>query len=200
MRLRAASGTLVLVCTMVTACARTAAPPGSTPAVVAHGAPALAADALGGSSTPVEVLTSSDLAQEAAATGSLDAGAVEAELARTGFVAASSRAFAVPGLRVRTVRARVLRFADDAGALAYVAWLREHASAMLGGGRIVPADGTLRSGFVVLHEPGGCCAKDQTAATGVWRRGALVLSVHAIGAVDVADAVRFAAALDRAVT
>jgi len=198
---RTAHAALIFAC-IAAACApnaRSVAPHVASPAAPATSIPALPADALDAPSTPVVALSAGDLANEAPATGAVGAADVASILRETGFVGGASRSFAVPGLRVRTVLARVLRFGSETGARRYLAWVRENVSALDGDGRFAPTAGLPARAIVFLHEPGGCCAKEQATATAVWSRGALVLSVEAIGAVHAADAVRFGTELDGAV-
>jgi hypothetical protein len=164
-----------------------------------HGAttsppPSLPADALPGHPTTIRSLTAEDLAAEA-----LDPAEASAELDRTGFLAASGRAFAAPDRGVRTVQTRVLRFSSDEGAARYLAWLQQNLGTIIGSGRVDEQPAMPASGFVFLHEPGGCCPKELPVALGVWRRGHTVLWVEAIGDVNAGDAARYATEFDGAI-
>jgi hypothetical protein len=187
----------IVVCLSAAACGPTALGRSSVTPVALSTPPALSADALPGHSTDLQTLLADDLAQQVASVGDLDAAAVRSELEATGFVAGSGRSFAVPGQRVRTVLARVLEFSSADGAARYLEWTRTNAVKLLGDGSVEPGVRLPGAGFVFLHDPGGCCAKDQAAAVGVWRRGRLVLSVQAIGAVEASDAARYATTLNR---
>ena len=199
---RTVRAALVLaLCIAAAGCAPSADSPASgTPpiAVSSPRVPALPAHALDAPSTPMRVLSELDVVDEASAVGNIASDEVEAVLDDAGFVAGAARSFAVPGLRVRTVLARVLRFGTTDGARRFVAWVRANVAALAGRGHFAPTESLPAPALVFVHEPGGCCAKEQATATAVWTRGALALSVQAVGAVGGADAVRFATELDGA--
>ena len=155
--------------------------------------PQIPADALPGHPTALRSLDANDLAAEA-----LDPQAAHAELDRSGFVAASARTFAAPDRGVRTAQARRLAFGSSVDAGVYLQWLRGAIDSIVGDGRVVER-GLPGPGFVFLHEPGGCCPKEQPVAIAVWRERAEVLWVQATGDVGARDAVRYALALDVAV-
>lgn len=180
------------VCGMLAACMLLAACGGPTTAPAPE--PPLPAHSLPGHPTAARPITADTLASEA-----LDTGAALAVLDDTGFLAGSARSFAAPAQGVRTVQARILRFSSEDGATRYVRWLQMHVTAIIGDGRVAESARLPSPGFVFVHEPGGCCPKEQPVALGVWRRGSTVLWVEAIGAVNAEDAVRFAGAFDTAI-
>lgn len=122
-----------------------------------------------------------------APTVELDLGAVAADalqpselaglLEEAGFVGAAERAYTQPGTRSRRVVVRVLRFSHPAGAERYLAWLRSHPSEVVGEATAIPWG----SGPAFVHEPGGCCPKEQPLLLGAWRVGPEVVRVIATG-------------------
>jgi hypothetical protein len=166
----------------------------SSPRTSTPSAPVLPADALPGHPTAVRALTAEGLASDA-----IDPAAALSVLEGAGFLAGSARSFAVPGRRVRTVQTRVLRFSSTAGAGRYLAWLEANVRSIVGSGRFQDGAPLPSSGFVFVHEPGGCCPKEQPVALGVWCRGGVVLWVEAIGAVGEEDALRYADTFDAAI-
>jgi hypothetical protein len=132
--------------------------------------PARAFDA--GSTTTV--LRAADLAQEAR-----DPDELADLLAGAGFAGASVRTWTTTATAgIRRVEARALRFADEDGAAAYVAWVRANPADLVGGATEV-ADSPY---LVFAHEPGGCCPnKDVTQVLAAWATGDVAWTVTVLG-------------------
>ncbi|GIU99875.1 MAG: hypothetical protein KatS3mg014_1491 [Actinomycetota bacterium] len=98
-------------------------------------------------------------------------------LEEAGFVTASERTYVGAGAAIRRVVVRVVRFSSPAGAERYLSWLRSHASEVIGDATAVPWD----VGSAFVHEPGGCCPKEQPSLLAAWRLGPEVVRVIAAG-------------------
>ncbi len=98
-------------------------------------------------------------------------------LAGAGLRDAVERTYAGQGPAIHRVVVRVLRFTDPAGAERYLDWLAAHAREVVGDATAVPWG----PGLAFLHEPDGCCAKEQPLLVGAWRRGAEAIRVIVAG-------------------
>jgi hypothetical protein len=97
-----------------------------------------------------------------------------------GYRSGAERTYAGPGERFSLAITRVLSFDDPDGAEAYLAWLHDHSSELLGSAEPLPPL-ELPGSFVAVHVPGGCCPKAVPVYLSAWRRGSSVLSVKVSG-------------------
>jgi hypothetical protein len=178
MRTRATRVTYILL--IVASCAgRTPTPP-SLPPIELRG--------MQSELTPV---TAERLARDA-----LEPAVLASLLEDAGYRSGAERTYAGPGERFSLAITRVLSFDDPDGAEAYLAWLHDHASELLGSAEPLPPL-ELPGSFVAVHVPGGCCPKAVPVYLSAWRRGSSVLSVKVSGRGADPDAVEdLATALD----
>jgi len=116
----------------------------------------------------------------AVASDALDPAALGSLLQESGFVAGSERIYLGRGRRLARVSLRVLLFASPTGAASYLAWLRSHASDLMG--RTTQKDPLAVPGSMVfVHEPAGCCPKETFSVLVAWRRDTRVLFLLAAG-------------------
>jgi hypothetical protein len=101
-------------------------------------------------------------------------------LESAGFRAAAERTYRGSASEIRRVEVRIARFDSASGAERYLEWLRQHVSDVIGDAELA-AEHPFRDAPVYVHQPGGCCAKEQVVALGVWRRATDVIRVLIAG-------------------
>ena len=138
--------------------------------------PTLPADALPGMTSETTSLSIDSLAADA-----LDRDALRSLLDDAGYLGGRERTYAGPGRSFSLAVTRVLVFEDADGAAAYVAWVREHPSDLLGTAETLPPLDLPGAPFLLEHIPGGCCPKAVPIYLSAWRRGSTVLFVRASG-------------------
>jgi hypothetical protein len=110
-----------------------------------------------------------------------DPGSLASLLEDAGFRAGVERTYAGPGERFSLAVTRLVAFDDVGGAEAYLAWLREHPSDLIGVVEpLAPLD-LPGSPFLTVHVPGGCCPKEVPIYLTAWRRGSRVVSLRVSG-------------------
>jgi hypothetical protein len=115
-----------------------------------------------------------------------------------GFADGVERSFGGARGPLDLVVARSLAFADDAGADAYLSWLHDHVSDILGSSEPLRAPGLPSGALFVRHLPDGCCPKEVPVFLTAWRRGNVVLFLKASGRAARPEPVtRLATAFDR---
>lgn len=184
-------GLVVLASIALVGCASSVAAPGlgTVPALTA-----LPAEALPGHAAKVVELDATLVASDAVQPQEL-----QVLLEDAGFVGGRQRTFSNGGSPPRRLLARVLQFGDAAGATAYLGWLREHASDVIGTAAPAPAP-DLPEAFLAHRVPSGCCHQEVPIFLAAWRRGSTVLSLQVAGAaVTRADVPGLASAFDRAI-
>lgn len=146
---------------------------------------------LQGMQSELRPVTAERLARDA-----LEPAVLASVLEDAGYRSGAERTYAGPGERFSLAITRVLSFDDPDGAEAYLAWLHDHSSDLLGTAEpLPPLD--LPGSFVAVHLPGGCCPKAVPIYLSAWRRGSSVLFVQASGREADPDAVEdLATALD----
>jgi hypothetical protein len=146
---------------------------------------------LHGMESELRPVTAERLARDA-----LEPAVLASVLEDAGYRSGAERTYAGPGERFSLAITRVLSFDDPDGAEAYLAWLHDHSSDLLGTAEpLPPLD--LPGSFVAVHLPGGCCPKAVPIYLSAWRRGSSVLFVQASGREADPDAVEdLATALD----
>lgn len=157
--------------------------------------PVLPADALPGMESEVSTVSADALARDA-----LDPPALADLLDDAGYLSGRERTYAGSGKEFSLATTRVLVFDAPDGAAAYLAWLRDHPSDLLG--TVEPLDPLDLPGspFLMVHLPGGCCPKAVPIYLSAWRRGSTVLFVRASGRqADASSVEELATALDRIV-
>jgi hypothetical protein len=107
--------------------------------------------------------------------------AMATALDEAGFASGTERTYAGPGDRFSLAIARILSFDDADGARAYLVWLEDHASTIVGTVEALPPLDLPGSPFAVVHLPGGCCPKAVPIYASAWQRGAHVLYLQASG-------------------
>lgn len=137
------------------------------------------------------VVSAATLAGMNSTTAHLDAAAVAAEtidpeelqglLDDAGFSGGVERTFGGGTGAFSRVVARTLAFGTDAGARAYLAWLRDHVSEIIGTTQVARASDLPEGALAVRHLPDGCCPKEVPVYLVAWQHGTLVLSVQASG-------------------
>ena len=98
-----------------------------------------------------------------------------------GFTGATVRAYSAGvGGPIRTVRVEVISFEEQSGAEAYLGWLHEHATDLVGD--VQPESSEhLPVAFVLSHVPTGCCSKEQPVWLTAWRSQNVAVWVQVIG-------------------
>ncbi len=178
---------LVIAVFVLAACGRNAVAP-SAPSL-----PLPAEDAVAG----LRPLSATELGPHDVAGDALDAGQLGTLLADAGFESAVGRSYSRPRGPVRRVDVRVVRFATDAGAERYLAWLKDHPDDLIGAVDVLPvALPSITTLF--LHLPGGCCPHDQSAVLATWRDGRDVIRVIVSGpGADEGTAIDYIASVER---
>jgi hypothetical protein len=162
MRTRATRVTYILL--IVASCAgRTPTPPQLPPIE------------LRGMQSELTPVTAERLARDA-----LEPAVLASLLEDAGYRSGAERTYAGPGERFSLAITRVLSFEDPGGAEAYLAWLQDHPSDLLGTAESLPPL-DLPGSFVAVHLPGGCCPKAVPSYLSAWRRGSSVLFVKISG-------------------
>jgi hypothetical protein len=156
----------VMAVTSLVACGRDAPIPDTAlPAEIASFTPA-----------PPRQLDAVELAAQA-----VDVDALATLLDTEGFRAAVTRMYRGSDPRLRRVDVLLVRFATDEGAARLLAWQRDHVADVIG--QAEPTIGLGPSGTMTfVHQPEGCCAKEQVTSLAVWRRGTDVIRVVLSGA------------------
>lgn len=147
------------------ACARGVEPP-----------PALPTLSLPGMQVETSTLTIDRVASDAS-----DPASLTSLLEDAGYRSGRERTYAGPGERFSLAVTRVLAFDDPTGADAYLAWLREHPSDLIGAVDPLPPLDLAGSPFLTVHVPGGCCPKEVPVYLTAWRRGSAVVSLRVSG-------------------
>jgi hypothetical protein len=152
----------------------TSAPPPTT-------APPTMVDPIPATALPGHPADPIDLDAGSVAVDAVDIAGLEALLDEAGFVGGTQRQFSrVRGGR-RRILARVLSFETREGAVAYVAWLRDHAHEVIGD---AAPNARLRApshGVVLVHEPNPCCHNETRMFLAMWHRGSTVVTIQIAG-------------------
>ena len=157
----------------------------------------LAGDALPGIAGQVVELDATAVAGDA-----VDVAGLESLLEASGFATGTQRVFAQSeGPRGQRSLARVLAFADEDGAQAYLDWLQDHLGEVIGAtAELLEPPELPGVAFLALSEPGDCCPKATNVFLVAWRRGATVVTLEVGGnGVRRAAVVELAATLDGSV-
>jgi hypothetical protein len=117
----------------------------------------------------------------ALASDASDPGSLASLLEDAGFRTGSERTYAGPGERFSLAVTRLLAFDDADGADAYLAWLREHPTDLIGEVESLEPLDLPGSPFLSVHLPGGCCPKEVPIYLSAWRRGDSVVSLRVSG-------------------
>jgi hypothetical protein len=158
---------------------------------------ALPAQAPGFRSASVERIDADELAAEA-----IDRQALASILDAAGFASAVERSYTSTRPGNRRIQAVLIRFDSGPGAARYLAWLGDHVSDLIGEAR-TDDEHRLDGVPIYIHQPDGCCPKEQVVALAAWRDGpyvarAVVAGSDADGAevAELISALRDAIAID----
>jgi hypothetical protein len=187
------AGLMTLVLTASTACGSPAAPVATTAATTFTPPSAPPSDAVPWMRSTEDVVDTQTLASDA-----LHPPELATLLQAAGFDAGAERVFTARRGPFQRVVARSLAFGTPEGAESYLAWLRSHASELIGATEIVTARGLPAGVVFVRHLAGGCCHEEVPVYLAAWQRGPLVLSVKASGrAADVSPVAAIVRTVDR---
>jgi hypothetical protein len=164
------------VVALAAGCGGTEADRDASPGVPAEPPPTLAAADLPELTARTRALTLDLLAADSFAPDEL-AGV----LREAGYLAGHEREFTGRTTSFDRVLTRSLRFADAAGARAYLAWLRQHPDEFLGASLPEPGPAVGEDGFVFALERCGTCKKELPTYLAAWRRGDSVAFLLAAG-------------------
>lgn len=126
-------------------------------------------------STPQRELDAAALAAQA-----VDGDALAGLLDAAGFRAAVERTYTGSDPALRRVEVLLARFASEEGAERYLAWQRDHVSDVIGEAE-PSAENLVQGTTVYVHQPDGCCAKEQVTSLATWRTGSDVFRVLMAG-------------------
>ena len=123
----------------------------------------------------------STITLETLASDASDPRSLASLLEDAGFRAGSERTYSGPGEGFSLAVTRVLAFDDPDGAEAYLDWLREHPTDLIGDAEMVDPLDLPGAPFLTVHLPNGCCPKEVPIYLSAWRRGPSVVSLRVSG-------------------
>jgi hypothetical protein len=134
------------------------------------------------------------------AADAIDREALMALLDEAGFISGTERLFSTVRHGRRRTVARVLAFETPEGAARFLAWLEDHHVELIGGADPLPSPELPGAGFLVVHEPTGCCHSETRIFLAAWTSETAVVTLEVAGPTVGEGVVEgFASRLDAAV-